>query len=115
MTNEDRQQITDLCREHDRFMIEAREWLRSPPMSAAEREGILRRDYDGNALVDVPAAAAASFDEQPYPSLDVLLDGLADGVRALIDRELGLRDARIATLEGKIDVLTSLIGGQKKL
>ena len=117
MINEDRQQIADLSREHDRFMIEARKWLRGLPVSAAPDEGILRRTYDENALVDVPAAAPQASDEDDaalWASLDTFTATVTRKL-ATLDDALAARDTRIARLEGQIEMLLTLVAGQKKL
>jgi|SRR5215471_5229990 len=124
MTNEERQQIADLCRAHDEFMIEAREWLRKPPASESDDAGLIYKDYDNGALEHAPHPAP----EQDWSGWERWLRGHLDNERVVIAQAIGEviaeeresarqeRDAEllklrseIAELRGKTDALLSML------
>src|SRR5262249_12430190 len=108
MTNEQRQQIADLCRAHDEFMFEAREWLRRPLVSESDDAGLIFKDYHDDA-----------FQPAPEPEPDALFgdardDLLARAIGYALARkeraneraaEAGERAAELAKLQTEIDEL----------
>jgi hypothetical protein len=56
-----RDEIAEVCRAHDKFMIEAREWLRSSPVSESDDAGLIFKDNDNNALAPAPQPDAATL------------------------------------------------------
>ena len=89
-----RDEIRELCIAHDKFMAEAREEIRSPPVSETEDAGLIYKEYDNNALPAGSEGDADTFD------LLVRFEGLdsdkinnrqvvADALGRLLRRALG--------------------------
>jgi hypothetical protein len=126
-----RDEIADVCRAHDKFMIEAREWVRSPPVSETDDAGLVYKQHDNSE----PAHAATreqQASEGDWSAWETwiaghlanaraeLLDTVTRAVGEVIGRERAAtrqeRDAEllklkseIAELRGKIDTLLSLM------
>jgi len=123
MDPEERRQLTEACREHDRLMAEDAEWMarRQAPMHETVPAGVLCRDYGGGALARaLPPAAEPSDgngifgdwrDDQLARAIGFALCETRRELREERDAELVKRDRRIAELEGEIRELKGFVGG----
>jgi hypothetical protein len=104
MTNEERQQIADICRAHDEFMIEAREWLRKSPVSESDDVGLIYKDHDKSAPQPAPAPEPVPSDDEP--TLEYAIKQFCGAVDRRFER---LEHAHVE-LRGKVDALLTLFG-----
>ena len=117
-----RDEIADVCRAHDKFMIEAREWLRSPPVSEPDDPGIVYKEYDNSEPAPAPVADAdwSGWERWLRAHLNIerrgLLEALEKDIADIIaemrkerDAELLKLRAEVAELKGRTDVLISLL------
>jgi hypothetical protein len=112
-----RDEIRHLCLEHDRFMAEARESLRRSPVSESDRDGLIYKDYDNNALLAVPAAEGEPpfaegepFNDDQTETLAMLVAGERDLARDERAAEIAALNVKIAELRGKLDAVLTMLG-----
>jgi hypothetical protein len=123
-----RDEIGRLCLEHDRFMAEARESLRTSPVSAFDPGALVYKDHDNNAP-EPPSEGdpwagwtqwlrghldleRQSFREEIENALVDLIGLLRRDWEADIRKAATERDAEIAHLRGQVEVLTRLYAGK---
>jgi hypothetical protein len=117
MTNEERQQIADLCREHDALMIEHADWMArreaaaSPSMRKSNAEGVLYRTTEQNAQASATPQDDEPSEGEPYPSFTDLRAGITEFVVTWCNRKLAERDAKIIELNARVDMLMKLLAG----
>jgi len=121
MTNEERQQIANICRAHDEFMIEHADWMArreaqaSPPVEkSGDGAGLIFRTTETERAPAAAAVSTQSSEAEDYPvgrdevarALGVIIAEL----RAEWTQEFEKRESRIARLEGQIEMLVALLG-----
>jgi hypothetical protein len=89
MTNEERQQIANICRAHDEFMIEAHQWLRRQPVSESNPDTSLVFKTIEDATPPAPQPEPMPSEGEPYPLFTDLRAGI-------IRRRVGQPQARPA-------------------
>ena len=115
-----REEIRQLCIEHDRFMAEqASETIRRSPVSESGGAGIIYKEYDNSAL---PPAAATAEGEQDWSGWEAwmaghlaverehMLDSLAEAMMMLIHQERDTVDRKLAELRAENAELKGMIG-----
>jgi hypothetical protein len=105
-----RDEIGHLCQEHDRFMAEAREWLRRSPVSESDTDGLIYKHYDNSAQAAVPVPEPEPFDAAQSDVLARVVAVVQDREQAELEKALAERDARITRLDGKVEALLALLG-----
>jgi hypothetical protein len=115
-----REEIRQLCIEHDRFMAEqASETIRRSPVSESGGAGIIYKEYDNSPL---PPAAATAEGEQDWSGWEAwmaghlaverehMLDSLAEAMMMLIHQERDTVDRKLAELRAENAELKGMIG-----
>src|SRR5262249_37787549 len=81
-TDDDRRELAELCRIHDRMMAEAAsERMRRPPVSESDPDGLIYKDYDNSAPAPAPEA-------DPWAGWNAWLRGHLDIERQSIREEV---------------------------
>src|SRR5262245_29192509 len=124
-----RDEITELCRQHDRFMAEhTSEPIRRPPVSESDTDGLIYKDHDNNApapasegdpwagwnawLAGHLAIERQSIREEVENALVDLIKLLRKDWEADIRKAVTERGAEIAHLRGQVETLTRLYAGK---
>jgi hypothetical protein len=109
-TDDDRRELAELCRVHDRMMAEARA---SPPVRKSDSEDELVFKVIEDATPPAPQPDAAPFDKAQVDILALVINELRDEWRRDHAAEIadlkGKLDA-VAELKGKLDAVLTLLG-----
>ena len=115
-----RDEIRQLCAEHDKLMAEHADWMArrraraSPPMSETGDPGICYRDYTNGALLAASAPEQDGFDLQGWldhhlaNEREAMLDGVAEFVVTMLDRERDAFSRQLAEQRREITELRNL-------
>ena len=109
-----RDEIRQLCAEHDRLMAEHHEWMArrevagAAPLQKSDESAVLYREYHDNA----PAAAPQPAPDASNADAGMLAKQLGiiiAEITAERDAALSLRDERIGKLETQVETLLTLM------
>jgi len=118
-SDNDRRELRELCRAHDRFMAEARyaehqsEPVRRPYVRRnAEGDELVYREAE-NALLSAPTSDAEPFSEEQRDVIVRVVAMLQDQEEANCEKGISALRAEIAELRGKVDMLTAILAGDR--
>jgi len=116
-----RDEVAELCRQHDGFMAEhASKPIRRPPASESDNDEIIYKDFDNSAQAALPVPEPEPFDEAQSEVLARVVAMLQDGEQA--EREKALAPLKqeaaelhrqLAELRGQVSTLTTLFGQER--
>jgi len=121
-----RDEIRELCIAHDKFMAEAREEIRSPPVSETEDAGLIYKEYDNNALPagsegdadevsDAPPGIFGDWRDQALAeAMGICLAETRKEMRAERAAEIAPLKTEIAELRGQVSALLTMLGAGDK-
>jgi hypothetical protein len=111
-----RDEIRQLCAEHDRFMAEqASEPIRRPPVSESDTDSGLVFKTIEDATPSAPQPEPPASDAESYPPLDDFTKGICEFVVEWVRQKLAPPDERITKLEAQVEVLLRLLGKSSNL
>jgi len=110
-----RDEIRQLCIAHDKFMAEAREEIRSPPVSEIDNPGILYREYDNSEPAPAAADDAGDSDGDWQEAVAEGIAEAGDYLRKEMHQEFAgellKRDREIAALRNELCEVTGFVSG----
>src|SRR5262249_28112780 len=115
-----RDEIRQLCAEHDRLMAEHHEWMArreataASPVQRSNAEGVLYRMGPENALAPRPQRVPVPL-EGEYPPLGTLVRSLGATTAQYVAKKLAERDRKIERLEAKLDAALTMLGNPQRV